>query len=248
MKPRRLTIGTTHTLLVEKQKMQVYVNTVRTTTKYQKSKKKLTDYSHDVLKKPSSAKLGGAGRYVKKGKLKGAEVYTLTLTERETCPQSCGHWDDCYGNNMPFAHRLEHGPELEARLIAEVKDKCRKAAEKGRKVLIRLHVLGDFYSVGYVRMWRQLLVLHKNLYIWGYTHVTPSDNLQIHHELVKAREGFPERWHVRWSDTGGKFSANSEELDYEGIVCPEQEGKTAACTTCSLCWDAPDKNIIFKTH
>jgi len=219
-----------------------------TTTRYQKSKRSLTGYSHDVLKKPSSDKIGSAGRYVKKGKLKGAEVYTLTLTERETCPTSCGHWDDCYGNNMPFAHRLEHGRELEDRLFHEVGEKCKKAAEKGRKVLVRLHVLGDFYSVGYVRMWRQLLVLHQNLYIWGYTHVTPSDNLQLHHELVRARDGFPERWNVRWSDTCGDFSANSAELTDKGIVCPEQEGKTAACTTCSLCWDAPDKNIIFKTH
>lgn len=181
-----------------------------TTTRFQKSKRSLKDYSHSVLKRPSSAKLGSAGRYVKKGTLKGAEVYTLTLTERETCPTSCGHWDDCYGNNMPFAHRLEHGEELEARLIREVKEKCQAAAKKGRKVLVRLHVLGDFYSVGYVEMWRKLLVLHKNLYVWGYTHVTPSDNLQIYHQLQLARDGFPERWHVRWSDTCGTFSANSE--------------------------------------
>ena len=221
-------------------------------TRYQKSKKSLDTYSHDILKKPSSAKLGGAGRYVKKGKLKGAEVYTLTLTERETCPTSCGHWDDCYGNNMPFAHRLEHGPELEARLIAELKEKCTKAAEKGRKVLVRLHVLGDFYSVGYVLLWRKLLVLHKNLYVWGYTHHTAKHGGPIYEELFALRNGFPDRWHVRWSDTGMRYSANSEELEttskIHAIVCPEQEGKTKACTTCSLCWDAPDKNIIFKTH
>ena len=219
-----------------------------TTTRYQKSKVNLKDYSHSVLKRPSSAKIGSAGRYVKKGKLKGAEVYTLTLTERETCPQSCGHWDDCYGNNMPFAHRLEHGEELERRLILELGQKCSKAREKGRKVLVRLHVLGDFYSAEYVSMWRKLLVLHKNLHVWGYTHVTPSDNLAIYHELQTNLVGFPDRWAVRWSDTCGEFSANSEELTDEGIVCPEQEGKTQACTTCALCWDAPDKNIIFKTH
>jgi hypothetical protein len=228
--------------------MQVHVNIVRTTTKYPKTKKPLTDYSHDVLKKPSSAKLGGAGRYVKKGKLKGAEVYTLTLTERETCPQSCGHWDDCYGNNMPFAHRLEHGPELENRLIAEVKDKCRKAAEKGRKVLVRLHVLGDFYSAEYVYLWDRLFAENSNLNVWGYTHVTPEDNYQTYKALHRMRIDWGDRWAVRWSDTGGYFSANSEKLGTRGIVCPEQEGKTAACTTCSLCWDAPDKNIIFKTH
>jgi hypothetical protein len=149
---------------------------------------------------------------------------------------------------MPFAHRLEHGEELERRLIREVKEICTKAREKGRNVLVRLHVLGDFYSVGYVEMWRKLLVVHKNLYVWGYTHVTPSDNLQIYHQLQLARDGFPERWAVRWSDTCGTFSANSEKLSATGIVCPEQEGKTQACTTCALCWDAPDKNIIFKTH
>jgi hypothetical protein len=219
------------------------------TTRYKKSiVRNLKEYSHSVLKKPSSAKIGSAGRYVKKGKLKGAEVYTLTLIERETCPTSCGHWDDCYGNNMPFAHRLQHGEELERRLIVELGQKCSAARKKGRKVLVRLHVLGDFYSVGYVEMWRKLLVLHKNLYVWGYTHVTPSDNLQIYHQLQLARDGFPERWHIRWSDTCGTFSANSEKLTTVGIVCPEQEGKTQACTTCALCWDAPDKNIIFKTH
>jgi hypothetical protein len=228
--------------------MQVHVNIVRTTTKFPKSKRSLTDYSHSVLKKPSSAKIGSAGRYVKKGKLKGAEVYTLTLTERETCPQSCGHWDDCYGNNMPFAHRLEHGKELENRLFDEVGEKCRKAAEKGRKVLVRLHVLGDFYSTDYVLLWRTLMVLHDNLYVWGYTHHTAQTDSDIYKELFTNRVAFPERWFVRWSDTGGDFSANSEELTDEGIVCPEQTGQTQACTTCSLCWDAPDKNIIFKTH
>lgn len=243
MKHRRFTTGRAYINTLEKRQVMNLES-----TRYQKSKRKLSSYSYDVLKKPTSSKLGSAGRYVKKGKLKGAEVYTLTLTERETCPTSCGHWDDCYGNNMPFAHRLEHGPELENRLIREVRDKCRKASEKGRKVLVRLHVLGDFYSADYVQMWRKLLVIHKNLYVWGYTHVTADDDIYIYNALVLNRTNFPERWHVRWSDTGGKFSANSAELPYDGIVCPEQEGKTAACTTCSLCWDAPDKNIIFRTH
>jgi len=217
-----------------------------TTTRYKKSiVRNLKEYSHSVLKKPSSAKIGSAGRYVKKGKLKDAEVYTLTLIERETCPTSCGHWDDCYGNNMPFAHRLQHGEELERRLIVELGQKCSAARNKGRKVLVRLHVLGDFYSAEYVQLWRKLLVLHKNLYVWGYTHVKEGP---IHKMLEATRIGFPERWHIRWSDTCGTFSANSEELTDDGIVCPEQEGKTQACTTCALCWDAPDKNIIFRTH
>jgi len=150
---------------------------------------------------------------------------------------------------MPFAHRLEHGPELEARLYDEVGDKCRKAAGKDRKVLIRLHVLGDFYSADYVYLWDKLFAENPNLNVWGYTHVTAEDNYGIYSALHRMRIDWGDRWAVRWSDAPGwKFSANSERIATEGIVCPEQEGKTAACTTCALCWDAHEKNIIFKTH
>jgi hypothetical protein len=226
---------------------------MQTTTRYQKSKRTIADYPHDLLKKPTSKKLGAAGKLVTKGRLKGAEVFTLTLTERETCPKSCGHWSDCYGNNMPFAHRLEHGPELEQALLREVNTKCEKAAKKGRKVLVRLHVLGDFYSVRYANLWGFLLSKHENLNVWGYTHVTENDNKNLYTVLKNMRVEFGSRWAVRWSDqVNESFSANSEEIQKpvkgKAIVCPEQEGKTLACTTCALCWDKENVQIIFKTH
>ena len=34
-------------------------------------------------------------------------MFTLTLIERETCTNECEHYYDCFGNNMPFAHRFE---------------------------------------------------------------------------------------------------------------------------------------------
>jgi len=225
----------------------------KTSTIYQKSIKDPADYAHNLLKVPSSKKLGAAGKLVKKGRLKGAEVFTLTLTERETCPESCGHWSDCYGNNMPFAHRFKAGPELESRLEKEVAEKCYKAAMKGRKVLVRLHVLGDFYSDSYVRLWDNLMARFDNLNVWGYTHVTEQDNYLVYHLLHRMRIEFGSRWAVRWSDQPGwEFSANSEDIQKpekgKAIVCPEQEGKTLACTTCALCWEKDNVQIIFKTH
>jgi len=225
----------------------------KTSTIYQKSIKNPGDYPHSLLKVPSSKKLGAAGKLVKKGRLKGAEVFTLTLTERETCPESCGHWADCYGNNMPFAHRFKAGPELESRLEKEVAEKCYKAAMKGRKVLVRLHVLGDFYSDAYVRLWDNLMARFDNLNVWGYTHVTENDNYLVYHLLHRMRIEFGSRWAVRWSDRPGwEFSANSETLQKpekgKAIVCPEQEGKTLACTTCALCWEKDNVQIIFKNH
>lgn len=222
---------------------------MKVSTIYQKSIKHVQEYPYDLLKKPTSKKLGAAGNKVLKGRLKGAQVFTLTLTERETCPESCGHWEDCYGNNMPFAHRFKVGEEFEERLFTEIDLKAQRAKAKGEKILVRLHVLGDFYSSGYVLKWVSKLVKHDNLYIWGYTHVTKTDNRDTWLALQYARNNFKDRWMVRWSDQPSiQFSANSEEISETGIVCPEQTGKTAACTTCALCWDNSGKQIIFKTH
>jgi len=222
---------------------------MKISTIYQKSIKDVRDYPHDLLKKPTSKKLGAAGTKVLKGSLKGAQVFTLTLTERETCPTSCGHWEDCYGNNMPFAHRFQHGPDLERRLQAEVTLKAQKARAKGNKILVRLHVLGDFYSVDYVKLWEQLMRENPNLNVWGYTHVTSKDSPDLWSALFSMRKLFQKRWAVRWSDQPSiQFSANSEEITDSGIICPEQTGQTKACTTCALCWESVDKQIIFKTH
>ena len=62
-------------------------------------------YGHKLLKQSNNSKLGkvvGKGAFVKK------PLYSLSLVEREMgCPKSCHHWDSCYGNNMPFAHRFK---------------------------------------------------------------------------------------------------------------------------------------------
>ena len=58
--------------------------------------------SERVVKKSTNTKLG---KRVTKGKLAGFPIFTVTLEERATCPRSCIHWDDCYGNNMMNATR-----------------------------------------------------------------------------------------------------------------------------------------------
>ena len=81
----------------------IWYNTpMKTTTVYPKSIKLPTEF--DTLKKGSSNKK--LGFKVTAKKWTGKRLYSLTLTERDTCPTSCHHWEDCYGNNMPFAHRF----------------------------------------------------------------------------------------------------------------------------------------------
>ena len=113
-----------------------------------------------VLKPSTNAKLG---RKVEKGAWKGARFLTLTLTERETCPRSCPHWNDCYGNNMHLAKRISTDGLME-KIESDL-----EALNPKNEYVVRLHVLGDFYSVEYVEFWNRMLEKFENVRVYGYT-------------------------------------------------------------------------------
>ncbi|MFP4045431.1 MAG: hypothetical protein ACLFTP_12860 [Rhodosalinus sp.] len=196
-----------------------------------------------------SAKIGGD---VLVGHLKGARILTLTLEERATCPTSCAHWRGCYGNNMPHATRWRPGDALEERLCVEVAELC--AAHE--RVLIRLHVLGDFYSGAYVALWLGLLALYPNLYAFGFT--AWGEDTALGRAIVAVRTAFPDRFMIRHSGrTGvwGSFDITDpfpEKTIGDAIVCPEQResnlGDSARhCGSCGVCWST-DRPVAFIRH
>ena len=208
-------------------------------TIYLKSVKVVEFYPYQALKPVKNKKLG---KIVTKGKHKGRPIYTLTLEERATCPRTCAHWDDCYGNNMPFAHRLSAGHGLTAKIYSDLI----AIQKKHDKFLVRLHVLGDFYSVDYVQFWEKCLKKFNGLAIWGYTHWHPSTD--IVDEIDRIRKEQWERFAIRFSDLPEDIlSANSKEISDEGVVCPEQTGKAKSCADCGLCWSM-NKPVVFLTH
>ena len=220
-----------------------------TTTKYPNKIYKLPEYEFKVIKKSTNPKLG---KKVTKGIHADSEMFTLTLTERETCPSDCFHWDDCYGNNMMFAHRIDHSNQnvLQKYIVRDLTNL------KGKKVLIRLHVLGDFFNVNYVKFWKFMLLMFPNVSVFGYTATNVNSKIkqsrEIATEIKKLTARFKERFAIRFSnDENDLFSANSfdNEKPQKGIsiVCPEQEGKTATCGTCGFCWTS-GKRVLFKTH
>lgn len=188
------------------------------------------------------------GRRVEKGRLAGAEIYTLTLEERKTCPRSCVTWLSCYGNNMPYAQRLEHGPELEAALWSELAALQHKHP---RGFLIRLHVLGDFYSVDYVGLWERALNAFPALNVFGFTARFPNDDpIGIAVRELAGRDW--SRFAVRFSGAVGEHGASRviptvADADPGAITCPAQTGQAANCATCALCWQS-DRSIAFARH
>lgn len=194
----------------------------------------------------NSAKIGGL---IRKGRWKNFPIYTLSIEERATCPMSCRHWRSCYGNNMPFAQRIQHGPALELMLEREVADLA-KAHRRG--FAIRLHNLGDFYSTAYVEMWSRLLTQHPQLHAFGFSarhdyHGDPIARALI--DLVGKRWS---RFAIRLSNAPLEACATvSIEHPYQrppdAIICPAQLGKTESCSTCALCWQTT-KRIAFIQH
>ncbi len=201
------------------------------------------------------------GRDVRKGCFRGYWIYSLSLEERATCPRSCAHWQDCYGNNMPFAKRVDH---TDPNFLPALEREVARLVEKHRRngVLIRLHALGDFYSASYVEFWLRMLREHRTLAIYGYTARKPERGYtavgfgsmvigvgDLIHEMNRR---YPGRCMIRFSDARLETMATVTIMDEadrpdNAFVCPEQTGNTRCCATCGACWSTA-KNVAFLNH
>lgn len=188
------------------------------------------------------------GAIIQKGRWKGYPVFTLTLEERATCPRSCAHWLDCYGNKMNWPTRWM----ADADLIPALDRNLSVLAREYNNFVIRLHVLGDFYSVQYVRQWERWLDKLPGLHVYGYTAWPTSTEIgDLVSNIAKLRW---DRFAVRISNGCGNerttetvYSAALSGSVNGGIVCPVQTGKTECCATCALCWQTQSK-IVFLAH
>lgn len=220
---------------------------VEGTTRYRKTVRPASSAKRVLKSGQNSKKIGGR---ITKGRWAGMPIFTLTLEERATCPRSCLHWRNCYGNKMHWAHRFEHGPELEVALEKELEE-LNAAHPTG--FVVRLHVLGDFYSVEYVARWEEWLVAYPALRVFGYT---AHDVLSpIGSAIRRLRDADYDRFAVRTSN-GGLDDActlslgsvqESVPFTANATICPAQTQRTDCCATCGLCWQSRS-NIIFLEH
>lgn len=212
-----------------------------------------TRYPHQIGARPDKPPLKSGfnntkiGKKVLKGRWAGMPIWTLTLTERATCGP-CAHKMDCYGNASLNAHRQQHGEKLNARIFAQLKDLQRDHPDG---FVVRLHVLGDFYSVEYVRFWQLMLNRITALRIYGYTARDPKK--LIGDSILRMMQAYPSRVAMRWSDYEWDdlprtvSIKSAEDCPADSFVCPAQTQKTACCSTCAACWDST-KRVAFLNH
>jgi len=184
------------------------------------------------------------GKIVMKGRLRDAPIFTATLEERATCPRTCAAWACCYGNNMQAAERIVAGPAFEAALWDEL---AALQVAHPRGFLVRLHVLGDFYSLDYVDLWRRALIAFPAVHVFGFTARLPGT--PIGDALWPLIRDQWDRFAVRVSGMPDATKASQLEPHHHpaSIACPAQTGATDCCATCALCWQT-DRSISFRRH
>lgn len=194
----------------------------------------------------NSSKIGAVAT---KGHWKGFPLFTLTLEERATCPRSCAEWLTCYGNNLGHTsiERIKDDPYLELRLHSAI---AHLAALHPAGFAVRLHVLGDFFSVRYVQFWREMMMEFPALHIFGFTARQPTDEDGIGLEVWQIMHQFDGRAMIRFSG-GGKPLMCSEVVDRiedaNFIVCPAERIVDHDCARCGLCWTSAH-SITFLRH
>ena len=189
------------------------------------------------------------GSHITKGPAKGFPIFTLTLEERATCPLSCRHWRSCYGNNLHLSKRIVHNPAFEHRLELELGI---LQSRHPRGFAIRLHVLGDFYSVEYVRLWHRFLGQFPSMMVFGFSARWDCNNDPIAAELVPLVMANWGRFSIRFSNAPIK-ECSTVSIEYptqkprDATICPAQIGKTDSCGTCGLCWHSRAP-VAFLQH
>lgn len=185
------------------------------------------------------------GKRIEKGPWRGMPVFALTLEERATCPRECALYVSCYGNHMQWAKRSPHGPEFEIELWRELHVLNRKHPAG---FVVRLHVLGDFYSVSYVDLWEAALDHFPALHVFGYS-ARKNDEIGI--AVKRLRDTRWARFAIRTSASrqtcGTVVIENVDDCPPGAIVCPAQTGKTRSCSTCGLCWHS-QRPVAFVRH
>lgn len=100
-----------------------------------------------------------------------AEINGLTFSERGTCPCSC---KGCYATKGNYNYNSTKASLLiKTRLVRVGIDFVKRAIlaqiEADQISFIRIHASGDFFSVEYVEMWKEIVKASPSCTFWTYT-------------------------------------------------------------------------------
>ncbi|MBO5065273.1 MAG: hypothetical protein J6D06_04065 [Clostridia bacterium] len=193
-------------------------------------------------------------------------VYVWNLPPCVTCP-GASSWchTHCYNLDLRsniynielwcenWWYTINEPKKLETDIINQILD------NKEKKIAVRLHSSGDFFSIEYIDMWISICKKLSNVNFWGYTRswavpeLKPSINELSSLENVNLFASYDSSMHqkpnLKMSITVDKISEIAmykNKKDF--LICPEQYNLVANCANCAFCINKSNKNIVFISH
>lgn len=186
----------------------------------------------------------------------GARVPTFSLPSKITCPgKSTWCVQHCYADRL---ERLR--PNIRTAYERNL-DICRYPVLLVNFILnrlttdspwFRIHPSGDFFDVGYINAWQEIVASRPDIQFWSYTRswavpelLGPLEELKSlpnMHLYASTDTSMPlptENWPIAFIEHDARAT---------GTPCQYRFGNAASCLECGYCLQNDNRNVIFKQH
>lgn len=187
-----------------------------------------------------------------KGNEKLGILPSFSLPVITTCPGKTPFCERfCYGLKGRFQFQpVKDANErrLDATLRPDFVERMVKEIIKVRSEAIRVHVVGDFYSVEYIQKWIDIAGQLPEIVFWGSTRAWRCDALAPAIKVFRDLKNVFLKASIDPSDLLDPYSCgwNVWSIEGDGLLCRHDQHDVASCYECGRCWKKRDVNISFK--
>lgn len=137
---------------------------------------------------------------------------------------------------------------VKKRIIEATEQACEPTA-------FRIHSSGDFFSIEYIRMWKDIIEACPKVSFWAYTRSWKEKDLLEELENLNKLKNI--QLFASWDHTMPEPPSTwrksivyklDDTKKYDGLVCPEQSGKSPDCISCKFCIKKGKENVLFILH
>lgn len=131
-----------------------------------------------------------------------------------------------------------------------------KLENTGKKVAVRIHSAGDFFSREYIEFWHEIVTENPHILFWTYTKSWRIRELAIYIEKLDMLQNI--NIYYSWDRTMGEYllkhkrailtktiKTNTEQKE---VICPEQYELVHGCAECGICFFNQKRDVIFYLH
>lgn len=129
-----------------------------------------------------------------------------------------------------------------------------------KRIAVRIHSSGDFFSHNYIAFWKEIIKQSPNVFFWAYTRSWAVDELSedikelsnlYNLNLILSCDETMEQPILGLAksivyDSDDDIRIAEERKD--GVLCPEQYNLVRSCADCGICIKKTSRNVYFTLH